>query len=79
MKGFQKGQPKIGGRKAGTPNKTTAAIREFARSYGRRAIRQLAWLAFHADSGVIQVMAIKELLDRGYGKAPRPVADEPGP
>jgi hypothetical protein len=74
MKGRRKGAPKTGGRKAGTPNKTTAEIREFARSYGRRAIKELAWLAFHAESGATQVMAIKELLNRGFGKAPQAVA-----
>lgn len=79
MRGRRKGAPKTGGRKAGTPNKTTAEIREFARSYGRRAIRQLARLAFHGESGMVQVMAIKELLNRGFGLAARSAPDAPGP
>lgn len=31
-RGFQPGKPKTGGRKAGVPNKTTAAAKEFAQS-----------------------------------------------
>lgn len=30
---FHKGQPKTGGRKAGTPNKSTVEIKELARSF----------------------------------------------
>ncbi|MGH6801401.1 MAG: hypothetical protein ACRECZ_08315 [Methylocella sp.] len=39
-------------------------------------IAQLANLAFHAKLESTQVLAIKELLDRGYGKAAQPVAGD---
>jgi hypothetical protein len=67
-----KGQ-KTGGRKAGVPNKATREIKALAQSYGPAAIRELARLAKAADSETARVSAIKELLDRAYGKAPQAV------
>jgi hypothetical protein len=62
------------GRKLGVPNKATADIKALARDYGPAAIRQLAELAgLTSRPGVpnvaVRVAAMKELLDRGYGKA----------
>ncbi|HET6926049.1 MAG TPA: hypothetical protein VFI48_04260 [Hyphomicrobiaceae bacterium] len=57
------------GRKKGTPNKVTAEIKELAQKYGPEAIAELTRLATRAESEAARVAAIKELLDRGYGRA----------
>jgi ferritin-like protein len=62
---------KTGGRVAGTPNKSTAAIKELGGQYGPEALAELARLATNADSEQARVSACKELLDRAYGKAPQ--------
>ena len=59
---------KTGGRKAGTPNKTTADIKALAQSYAPKAVKELARLALKAQSEQARVTAIKEILDRAYGK-----------
>lgn len=56
------------GRKKGTPNKITAEIKALAQVHAATAIRELARLALKAESEAARVAAIKELLDRGYGK-----------
>ena len=61
------------GRKKGTPNKVTAEIKELAQQYGPEAIAELARLATKAESEAARVAAIKELLDRGYGRAVQPI------
>ncbi|HEY4846246.1 MAG TPA: hypothetical protein VIH87_00220 [Methylocella sp.] len=61
---------KTGGRKAGTPNKATAEIRQIAAVHGPAAIKRL--VALMKGSGPVAVAACRELLDRGYGKAPQP-------
>jgi hypothetical protein len=71
-RGAPKGTPKHGGRKVGVLNKVTPDMRALAQNYGPRAIENLVWLAEHAESQATQVAAIKELLDRAYGKAPQP-------
>jgi len=66
------------GRKPGVRNRVTKDIKELAQSYGEDAIRRLAILA--SDDSIApaaQVAAIKELLDRGYGKATQPIAGDP--
>ncbi len=66
---------KTGGRVAGTPNKVGGAIRELAQQYGPASIERLAKLSGilpdepGSESETTQVAAMKELLDRGYGKA----------
>lgn len=62
------------GRKPGSLNKATAEIKVLAQEYGPLAIARLALLAGltakkGSDSEQTQVSAIRELLDRGYGKA----------
>lgn len=65
---------KFGGRVKGTPNKATAEVKALARQYGEAAIHKLATLAglcgtkgtASTDAG--QIAAIKELLERGYGR-----------
>lgn len=64
---------KTGGRKAGVPNKATAEIKAVAQKHGPAAIRELVRLMTEAESDAARVAAIKELLDRAYGKsAPSP-------
>jgi hypothetical protein len=63
-----------GGRKKGTPNRSTRAIKELAQKHGAEVIEELARIAFNAESEFARVAAIKELLDRGYGKSTQPVA-----
>jgi hypothetical protein len=62
------------GRKPRVPNKTGGEIREIARQFGPAVIQRLAQLADlipgeRADSHAVQIAAMKELLDRGYGRA----------
>ena len=64
-----KGQPKTGGRKRGTPNKVTANIRQLASLHGDDMIAELARLALQSESEQVRVAAIREMLDRGYGKS----------
>lgn len=71
---------KTGGRKAGTPNKATAEIKDIAKQHGPAAIARLADLMMTATSEAAQVAAANSLLDRGYGKAAQPQVgadDEP--
>jgi hypothetical protein len=63
-----------GGRQKGTPNKATTSIKLLARDYGPAVIVKLAEMAGLTDrpaipNAAVRVMAMKELLDRGYGKA----------
>lgn len=59
---------------AGTRNKATVEIKTLAREYGPAAIKKLAELAGlvkgkpPATVETAQVMANRDLLDRGYGK-----------
>jgi hypothetical protein len=63
-----------GGCKKGTPNRSTRAIKELAQKHGAEVIEELARIAFTAESEFARVAAIKELLDRAYGKSTQPVA-----
>lgn len=78
---------KTGGRQKGTLNKSTADIKALAQSYGAPAIQRLAEMAGLVSgpdgkllpttfSETTQSGAIKELLDRGYGRARQPVTGE---
>jgi hypothetical protein len=64
------------GRPRGSPNRSTAEIRELARKYVPDALAELARLSRAAESEAVRVAAIKELLDRGYGKAPQALAGD---
>jgi hypothetical protein len=69
-----------GGRAKGTPNKVTDEIRTVARQYGPAVIERLAMMAGvvpdcpGADNAAVQVAAMRELLDRGFGRATQHVA-----
>lgn len=59
-----------GGRKKGTPNKVTADLQAVARVYTHEAIEKLVYIMrTREDYPQAQISAIKEILDRGYGKA----------
>ena len=64
----RKGESKTGGRVAGTPNKSTAAIKEMAGKYSEKVIKELARLAIHGINEPTRVSACRELLDRACGK-----------
>ncbi len=67
--GKKPGSPKTGGRVAGTPNKVTADIKALAQQHGPDAIARLVKMMTTSKNEDIQFRAIKELLDRGYGRA----------
>jgi hypothetical protein len=57
--------------KSGNPGgrpKVIGPLQELARQHAPEAIRELARLATKAKSETARVVAIRELLDRGYGK-----------
>ena len=68
-----------GGRKPGTPNKATRDIRELAQVHSTASVQELAKLAGvvkgtkGAESEPARIAALKELLDRGHGKATQAV------
>lgn len=70
------------GRPVGSISKTTAEIKALAQQHGPQAIARLAQLSGlisgrpGADSEAAQIAAIKELLDRGYGKSTQPLAGD---
>lgn len=66
--GRKPGSPKTGGRKAGTPNKATASIRDAAREYSVQALQTLVDVALRGESEAARVAAANAILDRGYGK-----------
>ena len=58
------------GRPKGTPNKANAELREAAQAYGLEIIERLAAMAANAESESVRLAAMRELLDRGYGRPP---------
>ena len=52
--------------------------REWARAIGPSAFDELKALAFESKSEPTKLAAIKEILDRGYGRTPLASADAPG-
>ena len=69
---FKKGES---GNPGGRP-KVIAELRELARAHAPDAIKELARLAIKAKSETARVAAIRELLDRGYGKVQQMVENE---
>ena len=60
---------KTGGRVAGTPNKTTASIREAAQQYTDEALKTLVdVMGDETAPPAARVAAANSLLDRGHGK-----------
>ena len=56
------------GRPKGALNRSTLEVREAARAYTAEALAKLAAIMRHGTSEAAQIMAAKELLDRGYGR-----------
>jgi hypothetical protein len=52
---------------------SSASVKELAQKHGPECIEELARIAFNSESDFARVAAIKELLDRGYGKSMRAV------
>ena len=76
-KGSEK--PPGSGRKAGTPNKATADVKALARVHGPDAIATLVDIMRAIEQPTpARVAAARELLDRGYGKAPQAHTDADG-
>ena len=61
---FRKGQS---GNPGGRP-KVLGELQELARQYARAVILELARLALKAKNETARIAAIRELLDRGYGR-----------
>lgn len=71
---------KTGGRVAGTPNAATREIKEAARKHGAEAIAALVAIMRESENEANRISAIREILDRGYGKASQKIeGDEDNP
>ncbi|WP_233882417.1 hypothetical protein [Paraburkholderia flagellata] len=57
-----------GGRKAGTPNHATQEIKVLAGVSAGEAVERLAELMRYAENETRRLAAIRELLDRGFGR-----------
>ena len=64
------------GRPKGALNRSTLEVREAARAYTAEALAKLATIMRHGTSEAAQILAAKELLDRGYGR-PAQAPNEP--
>lgn len=68
---------KTGGRQKGTLNKATLDIKAAAQKFGAEAVELLVAIASDKDCPpASRVAAIKEILDRGYGKAKQPIVGD---
>jgi hypothetical protein len=56
------------GRPKGALNRSTLEVRGAARAYTAEALETLASIMRHGTTEAAQIMAAKELLDRGHGK-----------
>src|SRR5262249_44620140 len=68
-----KGSSKTGGRKKGTPNIVTRELKEICRQEAPSLVKELIRLATSAESEAVRVAAIKEMFDRGFGRATQPI------
>lgn len=60
---------KTGGRVKGVPNKATADVKALAMEYTAEAFEALIGVVRTTESDAARVAAIKEIFDRGFGKA----------
>lgn len=63
----------MAGRKPGAVAESTKAVRLLARKHSPEAFKELARLATEAEGEAVRVQAIKEILDRAYGKSAQPL------
>jgi hypothetical protein len=61
------------GRKKGTPNFVTRELKEICRQEAPTLVKELIRLATSAESEAVRVAAIKEMFDRGFGRATSPI------
>jgi len=83
MSGGRGGRREGAGRPVGSISKTTAEIKALAQQHGPACIARLAELSgvvegTPAESEAARIAALKELLDRGYGRATQHIAGEDG-
>jgi hypothetical protein len=69
---------KTGGRVKGTPNKATIEVKALAQQHGPECIAGLALLAKTAENEQARIAAMRELLDRAYGKPSQAVTGPDG-
>lgn len=72
-----KGSQKTGGRKKGSRNKATADIKAALQKHGQALVKALLALVKSKDEKV-RLGAIKEALDRGYGRPAQAITGEGG-
>lgn len=65
-------------KRATESNEDAALLKTLTRSHGETAVTELARLAVDAESEAVRLAAIKELLDRGFGRAPTAQAENAG-
>jgi hypothetical protein len=65
------------GRKKGVPNKVTRDVKALAQNYAPEAFEALKLIATSGMSEAARVAAIKEILDRAYGKSQQAVVGDP--
>jgi len=68
-----KGSPKTGGGKKGTPNIMTRELKEICRQEAPTLVKELIRLTTRAESEAVRVAVIKEMFDRGFGRATQPI------
>jgi len=81
VSGGHGGRREGAGRKPGVPNRCSAEIRSIAQEFGPRCIEILAAMAGLTDgppatAEPVRLGALKEPLDRAYGRATQPVSDD---
>ena len=69
----RKGQKKVGGRKKGTPNKSTKVLREALQKHGSVLVKRLLRLTQDKDK-TVRLGALKICFDRGWGKPVQEIA-----
>ena len=67
-----------GGRQAGTPNKATAELREYAGQFTKEAVDGLVSIGRSSESDAARVAAWNSVLDRYAGKAAQAVTGPDG-
>ena len=75
-----RGLPKTGGRKAGTPNRATGAVRAFAQEYTEAAVLVLAAILEDKTAPhMARIRAAEALLDRGHGRPTQQIETKTDP
>ena len=65
------------GRKPGVPNKVNAEIKALAQQHTAASMKELARIALKGTSDTARVVAIREIFDRGYGRAIQSISGDP--